>query len=105
MHPILVIAVHEQRPLVLSGDEKGSVIASHYQTGEIAGCLGKHDDSCESIVINSQLNIAVSAGVHKTLHIYDLKEMSMRQKLSPCMDGGFSKLLISKVQQSYMYAA
>lgn len=93
--PILVTTVHQSRPLCLSGDESGAVFACHYQTGEIAGCIGKHENSCESIVINSQLNIAVSAGIHQTMHIYDLKEMKIRQKVTPCQDGGFSKLLFS----------
>ena len=48
---ILCMALHHDRPMIISGDSEGKVIASQYITGEVQGIIGKHDDSVEAIAI------------------------------------------------------
>ena len=75
---ILCLALHHEKPVVLSGDGEGKVFASQYMTGEIVGCIGEHADSCEAIAFSRTLPIAASGGMDAKIFIYDLKDFSIR---------------------------
>lgn len=92
--PILCFALHSERPLAISGDEAGQVYACQIMTGEIIGCIGTHKDSVETIVINSSLQIAASAGIDSKINIYDLKDVncSIKFTVEPTVYGGFTRL-------------
>jgi len=92
---ILCMALHHERPLALSGDAEGSVFASQYMTGEVLGRVGKHADSCESIVFSKELPIAVSAGIDTNIYIYNLEDWSIRLTICFGQYGGITKLKFS----------
>ena len=101
---ILCMALHHERPLALSGDAEGSVFASQYMTGEVLGRIGKHADSCESIVFSKELPIAVSAGIDTNIYIYDLKDFSIRLTINFGQYGGITKLKFSTNNQNRLIA-
>ena len=47
-------------------------------TGEIYGKLGSHDGSVESVLINEELNLAITAGMDDHISIYEIKSFSLR---------------------------
>jgi WD40 repeat protein len=105
--PIICFALHQEKPLCISGDESGKVFASNFITGEISGCIGEHKDTVEHIVISSTLQMAASAGIDNTIHIYDLKDKDyqIRNQVQPTVYGGFTKLAMSEVHPNILLAA
>lgn len=81
--------------MLVSGDIFGHVYLSHYQTGEIGGRIGEHVDSVEAIVFSKVLPICLSAGIDTTINIYDLNTMQIRNKVTPCEYGGYTKMVFS----------
>jgi hypothetical protein len=49
--PIQCFALHSERSIILSGDEKGKVFCANYIDGKVYEQLGEHKESSESIVI------------------------------------------------------
>jgi hypothetical protein len=68
--------LHGEKPLVVSGDEKGKIFCANYLDGQIFGELGSHKESAESIIIKE--NTAVSSGMDGNINIYDLAQMNLR---------------------------
>lgn len=78
---INVFAQHHERPLLVSGDLSGKVYFCHYQTGEVGGLLGDHQDSVEAICFSKAQPLCVSAGIDTYINIYDLARTELRSKI------------------------
>uniref|UniRef100_A0A7S3IEQ6 Uncharacterized protein n=1 Tax=Strombidium inclinatum TaxID=197538 RepID=A0A7S3IEQ6_9SPIT len=106
---INTFALHPTRPVVVSGDLSGKVFLSNYNTGEIAGCLGQHGESVESIDFcpSDVMDFCVSVGMDTNINIYNIKEHKLRQKVTigDSEYGGFTKVKFSAVDPNMLYAA
>ena len=79
----------------MSGDLSGKVCISNLTTGECAGTLGSHVDSVESITFcknDDSTPYCVSCGIDTNIHIYNLKEMKIREQISFEGQKGYSKV-------------
>eukprot|EP00350_Pseudokeronopsis_sp_OXSARD2_P009809 CAMPEP_0170543388 /NCGR_PEP_ID=MMETSP0211-20121228/2511_1 /TAXON_ID=311385 /ORGANISM="Pseudokeronopsis sp., Strain OXSARD2" /LENGTH=260 /DNA_ID=CAMNT_0010846731 /DNA_START=386 /DNA_END=1168 /DNA_ORIENTATION=- len=92
---ISTIALHHERPMVMSGDLGGKVFVSHYQTGEIGGMIGSHKDSVECLCLSTQLPMGASCGIDTAINIYDLTKVELRNRIAPAEYGGYSKIQFS----------
>lgn len=91
----------------MSGDNEGKVCYSNYQTGEVGGIYGTHTGSVESIAFSSgeELPFCVSCAIDSVINIYNIKENTVRQKITATESGGFTKLQFSQIDPSMFYAS
>jgi len=76
-------------------------------TGEGGGLLGEHADSVEGIAfcVSEQAPYCVSCAMDTKIHVYNLKELKLRQKIEAAEYGGFSKIQFSTLDAHIFYAA
>ena len=105
--PINIFELHFEQPLIISGDLKGLVCYSNYNTGEIGGAMGIHADSVESIAFceNPATPYCVSCAIDTKINIYNVKESSLRQSVTAAEHGGFTKIVFSKLDTFNFFAS
>lgn len=105
--PINTFELHFEQPLIISGDLKGLVCYSNYNTGEIGGAMGIHADSVESIAFceNPATPYCVSCAIDTKINIYNVKESSLRQSVTAAEHGGFTKIVFSKLDTFNFFAS
>lgn len=76
-------------------------------TGEGGCLLGEHADSVECIAFcqSEQAPYAVSCAIDTKIHIYNLKDFTIRQKIEATEYGGFSKVQFSTLDIHMLYAS